>query len=925
MKEWLLQKRWRVILAGILIVAVPLLGLAALVDLQFTAALEDRLIKETGWFSAIAASHIEERLRGDINLGKIFVTRPLLLSGLKKRDRNAMSQHLRILFDNHPSLDRAFITTPKGIQLANYPETPDTIGRDFSDRDWYKGVSKNWTPYVSEYYLRAANPQKYLFAIAIPMRLEGEVKGILVMQPKADYIKGALKGIEIGVGHMQVIDKNGNLIYHSEYVIDRIIDFTKFPVVPKLLKGVGGVEKIMDPEHRKLFISAYRPVKEWNWGVIVDKPVEVVLAPVRKIQRTLFAITGFMLLLGGFFAYRGAKLLAETESFSRKLREEERFQCLNREILTVINNPWESIGDLCSALLKKLSEYLQADTAAFFAEEEGLKASAVLGVGLPDKIDGLAAEAARLGKMTRVTDISPDYYLLLDTSAGVLRPKEIIAIPLQFKGTVNGIIELGSLKGFSAQELDSIQLIAPHIAIGISTLKSHLEQKSLLDKLNLSNEELNAAYEETRAMNEELQAMNEELESQQKEISEANIRLAEVTKVKSDFLANMSHELRTPLNAVIGFSEILGDRLYGDLNEKQMEYVQYIASSGQHLLSLINDILDIAKVESGKMDLELNSFLLKDVLSSSMNMLKEKAMKHNLKLSLEISPDADEKIEADERKLKQIMFNLLSNAVKFTPDGGSVQVTARRGVRDLGLGVSEKGPIPNPQQPTPDRDFIEISVTDTGIGIKTEDMPKLFKEFTQLESVYTRQYAGTGLGLALTKKLVELHGGKIWVESEYGKGSRFTFTIPVRHIAAVESVPAAGKGKGKLSGQGGSALVIEDDPKALAMVENSLKAAGYNVITASGGEAGIEAAKKKTPDLIVLDLMMPGISGFEVLDALRAGEKTCSTPVIILTAMDLSPEERRKLKDRVQYIAEKGSLSKEEFIGIARKVVGEGG
>jgi len=271
-----------------------------------------------------------------------------------------------------------------------------------------------------------------------------------------------------------------------------------------------------------------------------------------------------------------------------------------------------------------------------------------------------------------------------------------------------------------------------------------------------------------------------ELEIKKKEAEDAKLRAMESTRAKSDFLANMSHELRTPLNAVIGFSEILEDRLFGDLNEKQMEYIKDISSSGKHLINLINDILDLSKVESGKMALELSEFLLKDVLNASISLLREKAMQHNLKLALDIHPEADIEIEADERKLKQIMFNLLSNAIKLTPNGGSVRIAARRVVIDWGLGVSEKGLIPNNQQPTPDRDFIEISVTDTGIGIKPEDIPKLFKEFTQPESVYTRKHEGTGLGLALTKKLVELHGGNIWVESEFGKGSRFAFAIPVK-------------------------------------------------------------------------------------------------------------------------------------------------
>jgi len=234
----------------------------------------------------------------------------------------------------------------------------------------------------------------------------------------------------------------------------------------------------------------------------------------------------------------------------------------------------------------------------------------------------------------------------------------------------------------------------------------------------------------------------------------------EASRAKSAFLANMSHELRTPLNSIIGFSEILQDEMYGNLNKEQQEYVNDILSSGKHLLSLISDILDLSKVEAGKMELELSRFTLSDVLNTAMIMLKEKAMKHMIGMNLEIQPDADIEIEADERKLKQIMFNLLSNAVKFTPEGGSVTVYAR----NLKL----------------DGDFIEISVEDTGIGIRPEDMDKLFQEFSQIESPYEKNFEGTGLGLALIKKFVKLHGGRIWVESEFGKGSKFSFVIPIK-------------------------------------------------------------------------------------------------------------------------------------------------
>ena len=231
----------------------------------------------------------------------------------------------------------------------------------------------------------------------------------------------------------------------------------------------------------------------------------------------------------------------------------------------------------------------------------------------------------------------------------------------------------------------------------------------------------------------------------------------EASRTKSEFLSNMSHELRTPLNSIIGFTEALEDRLFGPLNAKQVEYVGLVLGSGRHLLNLVNDILDLSKVEAGRMEFEPAKLSVKELLLSSNAMFETKALERGLALKLELEPGADIEIEADGRKLKQIMFNLLSNAVKFTPDGGGVAV--RAGI-DGGRGL-------------------EISVADTGIGIEAQDLPKLFTEFTQLTAGYTRSHEGTGLGLALTRRFVEMHGGEIWAASAGpGKGATFTFTLP---------------------------------------------------------------------------------------------------------------------------------------------------
>jgi signal transduction histidine kinase len=259
-------------------------------------------------------------------------------------------------------------------------------------------------------------------------------------------------------------------------------------------------------------------------------------------------------------------------------------------------------------------------------------------------------------------------------------------------------------------------------------------------RLDVPNrDELGSLARNVNLMNEELKRLYGELET--------------ASRHKSEFLANMSHELRTPLNAIIGFSQVLRQRMFGEVNEKQEEYLDDILSSGNHLLSLINDVLDLSKVEAGQVELEVATFSLREALERGVVMVRERASRGDVRLALELAPDVD-LVRGDERRLRQIVFNLLSNAVKFTPPGGSISVAATR--------VDHE---------------VQVSVTDTGAGIAPEDHERIFEEFQQTD-VGAQQREGTGLGLALSKRLVELHGGRIWVESELGHGSRFVFTLP---------------------------------------------------------------------------------------------------------------------------------------------------
>ncbi len=330
----------------------------------------------------------------------------------------------------------------------------------------------------------------------------------------------------------------------------------------------------------------------------------------------------------------------------------------------------------------------------------------------------------------------------------------------------------------------------------------------------------------------------------------------------------MSHELRTPLNAVIGFSEVLLEKMFGEINARQEEYLQDILSSGRHLLSLINDILDLAKIEAGKMMLEPGVFDLKELLGNSLVMVREKALSHGVVLALDIADNVG-LVFADERKVKQIVFNLLSNAVKFTQNPGQVGIRA----------VVTEG-------------IIQVSVWDTGIGVAPEDQERIFDEFQQVGgNGLAGKVEGTGLGLTLVKKFIEMHGGEIWVDSLPGRGSTFTFTLPATGVTPQEPIRAPFEevlSEERVNGaaEGPLVMVIENDPKAANLLRIYLTEAGYTVEVAKDGEEGIEKVKRVHPGAVLLDVLLPKISEWEVLHCLKADPMTQAIPIVIVSIVD---------------------------------------
>ena len=351
-----------------------------------------------------------------------------------------------------------------------------------------------------------------------------------------------------------------------------------------------------------------------------------------------------------------------------------------------------------------------------------------------------------------------------------------------------------------------------------------------------------------------------------RQLERQSAALEVASRHKSEFLASMSHELRTPLNAIIGFSEVLLERMFGELNERQDDYLRDIWSSGKHLLELLNDILDLSKIEAGQMVLNRSEFAARESLEYCLSLVRERALKQRILLSLEVDPQVGV-LDADRLRFRQVVLNLLSNAVKFTPDGGRVDV--RASIRDQDL---------------------VVEVSDTGPGVAAEDRQRIFDSFQQGARL-PGQTEGTGLGLTLSKRILELHRGRIWVESEAGKGSTFGFALPAGSgEPALTSVAQVGLDSGLPAelapGPGPTVVVVEDDRRSFDLLRVYLEAAGARVVSARDGEEGLDTVRRLSPAGVILDILLPGIDGWEVLAQLKADPRTAAIPVIVVSMLD---------------------------------------
>ncbi|HET6556739.1 MAG TPA: response regulator [Prolixibacteraceae bacterium] len=564
--------------------------------------------------------------------------------------------------------------------------------------------------------------------------------------------------------------------------------------------------------------------------------------------------------------------------------------------------------EFCHALLTSLLEYTGAQMGAFYllnVEKKAFHHFESVGMNNEERksfsaldFEGEFGAALASGQLQHISGIPEDTHFVFSTVSGKLIPREIITIPVVSGNETVAVISLATIKSFSQNTLRLLHMILSTLSARVDGILAYQKVITFAQQLEIQNSELEVQKRELSMQTNELTGQNIELEMQKKQLDEAN-------RMKTSFLSNMSHELRTPLNSVIALSGVLSRRLIGKLPEEEHSYLDVIERNGKQLLLLINDILDLSRIESGYEEIEIKRFNVNELIHTVVEMIEPQANQKGIYLRY-FAPDDLPPIDCDYDKCYHILQNLVANALKFTEIGGI----------DIKSEVRGK--------------TIHIIVSDTGIGIEKEHLPHIFDEFRQADSSNSRKYGGTGLGLAIAKRYANMLGGSITVESTPGKGSSFTLVLLLesefgeihidKEVSIISNIPTNIQQKEVAKDK--TILLVEDAKAIIIQMKDILAAQGYNIMVAHNGAEALDQIAHKVPDAMILDLMMPGVDGFEVLKRVREQEKTQRLPVIILTAKYITKEELAFLKSNgILQLIQKGDINKDQLLAAVKDMM----
>ncbi|HKN98681.1 MAG TPA: HAMP domain-containing protein [Pseudonocardiaceae bacterium] len=572
--------------------------------------------------------------------------------------------------------------------------------------------------------------------------------------------------------------------------------------------------------------------------------------------------------------------------------------------------------ELAALIMSELTPLVSAQQGMFFlAENDTLRLLASYGVRMPDDDslcfrlgESLVGQSAKEKKTIQINSAPPDY-IRISSGLGSAPPADVIVLPLLFEGSVLGVIELATVTPFTAVHRDLLEQLKETIGVTVNTILASSRTDALLaesqrlaqelgegsaklqaqqKQLQMSNRELAEKAAQLAKQNSDIELKNKEIEQGRQELEERAKQLSLASKYKSEFMANMSHELRTPLNSLLILAKLLADNLEGNLTDKQVEFASTIHAAGSDLLQLIDDILDLAKVEAGHVQLEQTTVSVADVVGYVESLCRPLTAEKGLDFAVVVDPDVPQTMYTDVQRLQQILHNLLSNAVKFTPEG-TVRLTIRPA---------------DPDDQAPGGPRIAFAVEDTGIGIPEDKLDVIFEAFQQADGTTSRKYGGTGLGLSISRELTQLLGGDLRVASAPGEGTTFVLTVPMTPPPVTQSEldrataeEQADQSDGPRRFHGERVLIVDDDLRNVFALSTVLEMHGLRVVLADNGVSGIRALEQYDDiALVLMDIMMPELDGNATIAAIRGMSAHADLPVIAVTAKAMKGDREKSLE-----------------------------
>jgi len=913
--DWISRSRWRAYGVFVLLMLVPIALFAYSIGQVLRHRAENQAVTESTQLARLSAALVEQHFSQSSAFLESIAGRPALQRAWREGDLDFVEKQMAGANAIRPDFSFVSAFDLAGNMVAIYPPQPKLLHQNFAFRDWYKGVTGSGKPYVSEVYKTAVAPYQLVMAIAVPLKDEtGKPVGIVMAPFSAEAINRVMMEAKPADGWaISLIDQHGQVAARPDLDIFSppgvLSDYQPIPQVSSGQSGHGTFTR-----NGESFFVRYEPVPRYGWGVLVEQPSVA-------LQQGVWAVERGVWLLGLVFLAVGLGVSTFMASLYSRLETGNQFMNL-------------SVDLFCTAGFDGFFKHLNPsfERALGFTAAE-LKSRPYLEFVHPDDLPGTTTEAARLEGQHTVFEFENryrckdgSYKWLLWNAVSVPEQKLIYAVArditerrlidnelreseeryrklFEMNPQPVWIYDRETLRflavnkaavdsyGYSQREFGDMTIrdIRPpeDVPALLKSVQDATEGKlktgawrhrrkdgSLID-VEITSYSLTFAgrpaqfviaadITERQHLEEQRKQFTASLESANRELELRNREVERATQMKSKFLANMSHELRTPLNAIVGFSELLAEQTAGELNDKQKRFVNHIKQGSAHLLQLINDILDLSKIEAGQLEFHQEEFAVVDALPEVLSTIRPLAMAKNIQLGQTLK--SSHSVCADRVRFKQILYNLLSNAVKFTPPDGKIQIDS-----------FDEG------------DLVGIAVTDTGVGIRPEDQAVIFEEFRQVEGKPGAVQEGTGLGLAITKRLVEQQGGQVHVESEFGKGSRFSFTLPAGNALEREvhppSAPSVSLAVTTDERDKPLVLIVDDEPSARELLASYLEGE-YRVAMAESGPEAVEKARLLHPDAITLDVMMAGGNGFEALVTLRNTAHTASIPIIIVSIVD---------------------------------------